>query len=155
MNILDLTENITNSQQDSFNYEQQQQLETIFHFVPQYCSLDAEQEIDSLLKNGHKNWHNTRTKIFSQMIRINDPAKVVVYRVCQHIVELHAEDSDTLETCFDKLDDIEATVQQPPLEFGANEAKIECETGTDFMEERFYKLPRTLKDMFDVLLEEV
>lgn len=50
-NILDLTETTTDSQQDCFNYEQQQQLKTMFHFDLQYFSIDAEQEIDGLLKN--------------------------------------------------------------------------------------------------------
>ncbi|KAI7889434.1 uncharacterized protein EV154DRAFT_604034 [Mucor mucedo] len=44
-----------------------------------------------------------------------------------------------------------------PLEFGASEAKpkIEDESGTNFMNEGFYKLPRILKDMLDSLLKEV
>ncbi|KAI8636323.1 hypothetical protein BD408DRAFT_426326 [Parasitella parasitica] len=43
------------------------------------------------------------------------------------------------------------------LEFGASEAKptVENESGTNFMKEGFYKLPRALKDMLDNLLEEV
>lgn len=44
-----------------------------------------------------------------------------------------------------------------PLEFGASEAKskIEDESGTNFMNEGFYKLPRMLKDMLDCLLKEI
>ncbi|KAG1547275.1 hypothetical protein G6F46_009446 [Rhizopus delemar] len=44
-----------------------------------------------------------------------------------------------------------------PLEFGASEAKsrIEDESGTNFMNEGFYKLPRILKDMLDCLLKEI
>lgn len=44
-----------------------------------------------------------------------------------------------------------------PLEFGASEAKskIEDESGTNFMNEGFYKLPRILKDMLDSLLKEI
>ncbi|KAG2209197.1 hypothetical protein INT47_005489 [Mucor saturninus] len=44
-----------------------------------------------------------------------------------------------------------------PLEFGASEAKskIEDESGTNFMNEGFYKLPRVLKDMLDSLLKEI
>lgn len=44
-----------------------------------------------------------------------------------------------------------------PLEFEASKAKsiIENESGTNYMEEGFYKLPRTLKDMLDHLLQEI
>jgi hypothetical protein len=44
-----------------------------------------------------------------------------------------------------------------PLEFGVCEANSidEGESGTNFMKEGFYKLPRTLKDMLDQLLEEI
>lgn len=43
------------------------------------------------------------------------------------------------------------------MEFGASEAKskIEDESGTNFIIEGFYKLPRTLKDMLDCLLKEI
>ncbi|KAI9258465.1 hypothetical protein EDC94DRAFT_661010 [Helicostylum pulchrum] len=43
-----------------------------------------------------------------------------------------------------------------PLEFGANEAKskIEDESGTNFMNEGFYKLPGLLKGTMDSLLKE-
>lgn len=44
-----------------------------------------------------------------------------------------------------------------PLEFGASGAKatIENESGTNYMKEGFYKLPRILKDMLDYLLYEI
>lgn len=44
-----------------------------------------------------------------------------------------------------------------PLEFGASEAKpnIEDESGTKYMQEGLYKLPRVLKDMLDYLLQEI
>ncbi|KAI7894488.1 uncharacterized protein EV154DRAFT_498856 [Mucor mucedo] len=44
-----------------------------------------------------------------------------------------------------------------PLELGACEAKsiIEDESGTNFREEGFFKLPRILKDMLDCLLQEI
>ncbi|KAI9478322.1 MAG: hypothetical protein EXX96DRAFT_619247 [Benjaminiella poitrasii] len=89
-----------------------------------------------------------------------------------------------IESCFDKLENIEAFCGESaslgttrlryghmcdlifrqynirhsvPLEFGASEAKaiIENESGTNFMKEGFYKLPRTLKDMLDHLLQEI
>ncbi|KAI9262828.1 hypothetical protein EDC94DRAFT_518465, partial [Helicostylum pulchrum] len=44
------------------------------------------------------------------------------------------------------------------LEFDSSETKCRIEDGTgtsSFIEEGFYKLPRTSKDMFDDLLEEV
>lgn len=43
------------------------------------------------------------------------------------------------------------------MKFGATEAKskIEDESGTNFMNDAFYKLPRTLKDTLDTLLEEI
>ncbi|ORE02286.1 hypothetical protein BCV72DRAFT_215585, partial [Rhizopus microsporus var. microsporus] len=43
------------------------------------------------------------------------------------------------------------------LEFGVSEAKpkIEYDFDTKFMEEGFYKLPCTLKDMFDYLLQQI
>ncbi|CAO3672119.1 unnamed protein product, partial [Rhizopus stolonifer] len=44
-----------------------------------------------------------------------------------------------------------------PLEFGGSEAKpiIEGDFGSKFLDESFLKLPHTLKDMLDVLLEKV
>ncbi|KAG0975661.1 hypothetical protein G6F29_011371 [Rhizopus arrhizus] len=69
-----------------------------------------------------------------------------------------------IESCFDKLEDIEAIGGEQynkqhtaPLKFGASEAKskIEDKSGTNFMNEGFYKLPRTLKDMLDSLLKEI
>ncbi|CAO3661210.1 unnamed protein product [Rhizopus stolonifer] len=39
------------------------------------------------------------------------------------------------------------------LEFGAIEAKGNCDDSSDHLKDAFYKLPRTLKDMLDDLIE--
>ncbi|CEP13599.1 hypothetical protein [Parasitella parasitica] len=95
-NILDLTENTKNSQQDCFSSEQQQQLETIFHFNPQYCSLDAEQEIDSLLRNVSA--ENTFNKDFSNYTVLSGSQKLAQHKdENTKPVELHAEDSEVFD----------------------------------------------------------